>query len=85
MNERGGLELEFHQLDAHDLSTLEGPFDIIVFSDTVNDLWDVQAAFEQVRPLCTPGTRLILNFLNLLKWKFANYLASTNLTVRILR
>jgi len=55
-------ELEFHQLDAHDLSTLKGPFDIIIFSDTVNDLWDVQRAFEQVRPLCTPRTRIIINF-----------------------
>ena len=55
-------ELEFHQLDAHDLSALAGPFDIIIFSDTVNDLWDVQRAFEQVRPLCTARTRVIINF-----------------------
>jgi SAM-dependent methyltransferase len=55
-------ELELHQMDAHDLSAIRGPFDIIIFSDTVNDLWDVQRAFEQVRPLCIPRTRLILNF-----------------------
>ncbi len=55
-------ELELHLMDAHDLSALQGPFDIIIFSDTVNDLWDVQRAFEQVRPLCLPGTRLIINF-----------------------
>jgi SAM-dependent methyltransferase len=54
--------LEFVQADAHDLSCLEGPFDIIILSDTVNDVWDVQRIFEQVRRLCTPHTRLILNF-----------------------
>jgi SAM-dependent methyltransferase len=54
--------LEFHQLDAHDLTTLQGPFDAIIFSDTVNDLWDVQRSFEQIRPLCTPRTRILINF-----------------------
>lgn len=57
-------ELEYHQMDAHDLSSLEGEFDVIIFSDTVNDLWDVQRALEQVKRLCTPRTRLILNFYN---------------------
>ena len=55
-------EIEYHQLDAHDLSSLEGTFDIIIFSDTVNDLWDVQLALEGVKKFCTPQTRLILNF-----------------------
>lgn len=54
--------LEFHQLDAHDLSGLEGEFDIIIFSDAINDLWDVQRALEQVRKFCVPHTRLIMNF-----------------------
>lgn len=54
--------LEFHQLDAHDLSSLDGEFDIIIFSDAINDLWDVQRALEQVKRFCAPHTRLILNF-----------------------
>lgn len=54
--------LEFHHLDAHDLSSLEGEFDIIIFSDSINDLWDVQRALEQVKRFCKPHTRLILNF-----------------------
>lgn len=54
--------LEFHQLDAHDLSSLAGEFDVIILSDTVNDLWDVQRALEQVKKFCAPHTRLILNF-----------------------
>jgi len=55
-------ELEFHQLDAHDLSALDGKFDVVIFSDTVNDLWDVQRALEETRRFCLPSTRLILNF-----------------------
>lgn len=55
-------QLEFVQADAHDLAAVRGPFDVIIFSDTINDLWDVQRAFTQVEPLCTPHTRLILNF-----------------------
>ncbi|WKZ36476.1 MAG: methyltransferase domain-containing protein [Anaerolineales bacterium] len=55
-------EIEYHQLDAHDLTGLEGTFDVIIFSDTVNDLWDVQCALEQVQKFCAPHTRLILNF-----------------------
>jgi SAM-dependent methyltransferase len=55
-------EIEYHQLDAHDLSNLKGTFDVIILSDTVNDLWDVQRALEQVKKFCTPHTRLILNF-----------------------
>jgi ubiquinone/menaquinone biosynthesis C-methylase UbiE len=55
-------EIEFHQLDTHDLSSLDDKFDIIIFSDTINDLWDVQRALEQVKEFCEPHTRLILNF-----------------------
>lgn len=57
-------DIEYHQLDAHDLSSMDGQFDVIIFSDTVNDLWDVQRALEQVKKFCTPHTRLILNFYN---------------------
>lgn len=55
-------QLEFICADAHDLSMLHEQFDIIILSDLVNDLWDVQRVFEQIKPLCGPHTRLILNF-----------------------
>jgi SAM-dependent methyltransferase len=53
--------LEFIHADAHDLSSIKETFDIIILSDLANDAWDVQRVFEQIRPLCTPRTRLILN------------------------
>jgi SAM-dependent methyltransferase len=54
--------LEFLHADAHDLSALNEQFDVIILSDLVNDLWDVQRVFEGLRALCTEHTRLILNF-----------------------
>jgi SAM-dependent methyltransferase len=53
-------ELTFVQQDACELE-LEGKFDVVIFSDLVNDLWDVQGALERVRPLCTPATRILIN------------------------
>ena len=55
-------DLEFVQADVHDLSCLEAPFDAIILSDVVNDLWDVQRVFEQLQRLSVPCTRLIMNF-----------------------
>ena len=55
-------ELEFIHADAHNLFDFKETFDIIILSDLVNDLWDVQRVFEQIRPLCTAHTRIILNF-----------------------
>ena len=55
-------EFEFIHADAHDLSEIQETFDIIILSDLINDLWDVQRVFEQIRPLCANHTRIILNF-----------------------
>jgi len=52
--------LRFIEADAHDLP-LKETFDFIILSDLVNELWDVQQVLEQVRPLCGPRTRIILN------------------------
>lgn len=56
-------DLIFVQADAHDTG-IDEKFDIIVLSDLVNDLWDVQRVFEKIRNMCHPGTRLVLNFYN---------------------
>lgn len=59
----------FFVADAHQLSQLlehikdgeNTTFDTIILSDLINDLWDVQAVFEQLLLLSTPSTRIILN------------------------
>ncbi len=53
--------LQFIQADAHELN-VEGPFDVIILSDLVNDLWDVERVLRRVAGLCNPSTRVVLNF-----------------------
>lgn len=53
-------ELHFIQADAHTFTSAE-KFDVIILSDLVNDIWDVQLVLEQIRACCTPDTRLVLN------------------------
>ena len=55
------LDLRFIQADAHKLD-LNETFDVIILSDLIDDLWDVETVLKQLHPLCTPGTRLILNY-----------------------
>jgi SAM-dependent methyltransferase len=65
--------LSFIQADAHDLP-IKGTFDVIILSDLVNDLWDVQRMLEELRRLTHPRTRLVLNFFNNL-WRLPLSLA----------
>jgi SAM-dependent methyltransferase len=53
--------LRFVEADAHALPVLTGTFDVVILSDVVNDLWDVQRVLEEVRRSTTPRTRIILN------------------------
>jgi ubiquinone/menaquinone biosynthesis C-methylase UbiE len=69
-------QLTFIQTDAHDLSGINETFDIIILSDLVNDLWDVQHVFEQIKRLSTPRTRIIINFYSRL-WQLALGIAQT--------
>jgi ubiquinone/menaquinone biosynthesis C-methylase UbiE len=67
--------IRFVHADAHALDLTE-KFDVIVLSDLVNDLWDVQIVLQQVSQLSTPRTRIIINsysrlwepILNVAKW-----------------
>jgi len=54
-------EIEFTEADGHDLQMLGGPFDVIILSDLIDDLWDVQKVLDQLSNLCHPRTRLIIN------------------------
>ena len=54
-------ELEFIEVDAHEFN-LDGKFDIIILSDTINDLWDVQQVLKKLKTLSHPSTRVLLNY-----------------------
>jgi SAM-dependent methyltransferase len=53
-------ELRFIQADAHELM-IDETFDIIILSDLVNDLWDVQDLFKRLREVSDTKTRIIIN------------------------
>jgi len=57
--------LRFVFADVHDLrwdESGEWPrFDVVILSDLLNDLWDVQTVLERIMPFCTPDTRIIIN------------------------
>ncbi|MCP4683292.1 MAG: glycosyltransferase [Desulfobacterales bacterium] len=55
--------LSFVQADVHDVAFRE-KFDVLILSDLINDLWDVQRVFEQVRTMCHSRTRIVFNFYN---------------------
>jgi SAM-dependent methyltransferase len=56
-------ELLFISADVHTVDFKES-FDIIILSDLINDLWDVQRVFRHIRQWCNADTRIILNFWN---------------------
>ena len=66
-------ELEFIKADAHDLSAVKGKFDAIILSDLINELWDVQQVLEQLKPLCAPRTRIVINYYSRL-WEIPLFL-----------
>ena len=53
--------LHFLRGDAHQLD-LRQTFDVVILSDVVNDLWDVEVAFKQLQHVIEPNSRVILNF-----------------------
>ena len=63
--------LHFIEADAHSLR-LDANFDVIILSDVLNDMWDVQQVFEEVARIAQPHTRIILNFYSRLwQWPLA--------------
>ena len=56
-------DLAFAETDAHALVATE-PFDYIILSDLVNDLWDVQAVFRELHKCSSPRSRIVINTYN---------------------
>ncbi|HEY8165198.1 MAG TPA: glycosyltransferase [Gemmatimonadaceae bacterium] len=52
--------LRFIKADALDIS-VDDQFDVVILSDLVNELWDVQGVLERIRRISHAGTRVIVN------------------------
>ncbi len=76
-------DLHFICADAHDIP-LKKQFDVVILSDLINDLWDIQTVLESLHPLCHSGTRIIINFFNNM-WRLPILMAKRlHLTVPLL-
>lgn len=53
--------LHWVRADVHSLP-IEDSFDVIILSDLLNDVWDVQSLLERLRTVCHARTRIIINF-----------------------
>jgi SAM-dependent methyltransferase len=67
-------ELDLRELDVERDPLPAGPFDVIVLSDTIGMLDDIQVALERLHPLLAPEGRLIVTYYNFL-WEPALKLA----------
>ena len=54
-------DLTFIEADCHHLEDIEGPFDAIILSDLVDDVWDVQEVFAGLSRLCHDRTSIMMN------------------------
>jgi SAM-dependent methyltransferase len=58
-------QFEFYTGDCEDPKFMKGlgpPFDVIVISDTIGSLSDCQKALENLQPLCTAQTRIVVAY-----------------------
>ena len=67
-------ELELHVRDVERDALPTGPFDVIVLSDTIGALDDIQVALERLQPLLAADGRLVVTYYNFL-WEPALKLA----------
>lgn len=56
-------DLEFRVGDAHELD-LDEKFDVVILSDLINDVWDVETVLSRVRSVSSPNTRVVINYFN---------------------
>jgi SAM-dependent methyltransferase len=67
-------KFQFICADAQTCDLGDATFDVIILSDLLNDLWDVQATMTHIKRYCTEHTRIIFNVHSHL-WEYPRRLA----------
>lgn len=76
--------VNFIQADVLSLDNITGQFDYIILSDLINDVWDVQKVFSELKRFCSPSTRVIINYYSRF-WELALWLsAELGLSLKLL-
>jgi len=58
--------LEFRTADIEQLESWEETFDVLIMSDVVGHLMDIEETFRHLHVFCRPDTRIIISYYNLL-------------------
>ena len=61
-------QYEFHVADVEELD-FDRSFDVVIFSDVIGYLDDIQATFQRLRRVCTPKTRVMITYFSIF-WQF---------------
>ncbi len=61
--QHGGKEIEFLLMDANEIK-LDKQYDLIIISNLIGFVDDIQNVFEQVKKCCHPNTKLIVQYYN---------------------
>jgi len=75
-------DIEFHVMEAENI-TLTEKFDVIIISNLIGYLSDVQEVFEGLHKVCHPQTRIIVNYHNFLWEPILNLSEKLGLKYRI--
>jgi SAM-dependent methyltransferase len=59
-------QLEFREADIEDLESWGETFDVLILSDVVGHLQDVEETFKRLRSFCRPETRIVVSYYNFL-------------------
>ena len=70
--------------DPGEVVKLEGAFDVIILSDLLNDVWDVQELLNHLQQYCDNSTRIIINVYSKLWQPFIWLARKTGLTAPLL-
>jgi SAM-dependent methyltransferase len=66
-------QYEFHECDVEALA-MDETFDVVIFSDVVGYLDDIQTTFERIRKVCDSRTRVMITYFSIF-WQFPLRLA----------
>ncbi len=76
-------QLQFHHSAGEEVQ-LEGTFDVIILSDLLNNVWDVQELLAHLRQYCDDSTRIVINAYSRLWQPFLNLARKVGLAAPML-
>jgi len=80
-------DIKFYKADAEDFNIpgQKGKFDVIILSDLIGVLPDIQKVLEHIKKYCKSGTRIIISFYNFLWEPILNISGKLKLTSKIMQ